>query len=447
MHLDCDRQHYQSPFRRGNALMYFPSKSQHKYSFRLSSKSQLTTVDRFGFLYVAASLMEYVPAVSFRTAIFLLVAIWFTADVLKRGVLFASKSFFYLDVLLLLFLSLAVFSVYWAIFNGVEFEDWMRGLVPFLFLGVYFTIDKSEPQLVERIIRWLYIATWVWVIRIAFELMLISVAGSTFGAERLTSVINDSVIPFGIITVPFLIPMLNGFKKVAPIALLLILLLITILTGYRSQTLIILTQIFLLLFIWGANFRKLATLFGVLLLFIVLAFSFLDVKADIDRIENRFEMTDATFEASRLAEWGFALDNFVKNPLFGGGIGLQVPAEITFYGADINSLNTFMVIPDSSGYVHNVTAYLMMTLGAIGVGIYYFIMAGSLLSLAFVRRWHDPHMRRLALTAALSLISLLVYFQVQAAFRMIQMNLATIALLSMLVSLGTQKKLGRGSAK
>ena len=350
--------------------MHFVSNSRQKFSGSLAQKSHPTTVDRFGFLYVAASLMEYVPVVSLRTAIFLIVAAWFAADVLRRGVFFVNKSYFYLDVSIFVFISLAIFSVYWATFSGVEFEDWMRGVVPFLFLGVYFTIDKSEPQLVERIIRWLYIATWVWIVRIVFELALISVAGSSFGGERLTSGINDSVIPFGIITVPFLIPMLNGFKKVAPIALLLVLLLITILTGYRSQTLIILAQIFLLLFIWGANFRKLGTLFGALLLFWVMALSFLDVEADIERIENRFEMTDATFEASRLAEWQFALDNFAENPLLGGGIGLQVPAEITFYGSDINSLNTFMVIPDSSGYVHNVTAYLMMTLGAVGVSLW-----------------------------------------------------------------------------
>jgi len=392
---------------------------------------RLTSVDLFGLLLCGSAILEQVPQASWRTALFVAMAVGVFLLALLRGRVFVQRSFS--DLALLAFVLLVLVSGTWAMMGGVTGAQWWRGAVPFCFLLFLFTIDRNEPAAGLRIARYICLASAVWLVRVVGELLYLIATGQYVYSARLTGQIVDSVIPFGLVALPLI---LGGVFKVRFGLHFLLgagLFVVALLAGYRSQSAIVLLQCAVIAIRALARPGQMARLafFVAGALVVALLFGEQASRAVIER----FQSTSADFETSRLAEWKYSLGEFAAKPLLGRGIGWQVPAEVTFDGAIEKLLEDGVELPDSAGYVHNVTAYLLMDLGLVGLLAYYAFSVGASLG-ALVRRSADRAARNLRLMVLLALASMLLYFQVQAAFRLVQVNLLIVAMLAILGSHG-----------
>lgn len=397
---------------------------------------RLTSIDRFGVLLCTSALLEQVPQRSWRTALFVLVAGYVVAATLLHRRIFVQRSI--PDVGVLAFVLLAVTSGTWALMNGVTGGQWLRGVVPFCFLLFLFTIDRNEPQAGSRLVRYVCLASAVWLIRVATELLYLMATGRYVYSARLTGQIVDSVIPFGLVALPFILGGVFKLRLGLHFLLGIGLFLIALLAGYRSQSAIVLLQCGVIALLTLARPGQMAKLGGVVAVAAVLGFLFGEQATRA--IVERFQSTNTEFESSRLAEWSYAVGVFTAHPLHGRGIGWQVPAEVTFEGAMETLLADGVELPSSAGYVHNVTGYLMMDLGLAGLLTYYgFYVAALLRTLAC--RGTDAAARNLRMMAFLALGGMLIYFQVQAAFRLLQVNLLIVALLAILGGYGRPRSI------
>jgi hypothetical protein len=159
------------------------------------------------------------------------------------------------------------------------------------------------------------------------------------------------------------------------------------------------------------------------LVLVIFAGQFMSTSQDVDvslweGLAARFAMIEEETEGIWMLEWRYALDQWSESPLFGKGLGWQVPGDITFFGLDDVDIEK----PDSVGYVHSFAAYFLMNLGVLGLLLYVASVAPMALTLRGLR------MRWLASAAAVALLLLVVFFLTQASFRQIQTTLLVVAL-------------------
>lgn len=395
-----------------------------------SQMRRITTIDRFGILLCTSALLEQVPQASWRTGLFVSVASWALFSVLLRGRVFVQRTL--ADAALIGFVIMVGGSLVWGLMGGVTVNQWVRGAVPFCFLLFLFTIDRNEPDAASRMVRYVCLASALWLFRVLAELLFLIGADRYVYAARLTGQIVDSVIPFGLVALPFILGGVYKTRYGTHFLLGIGLFLITLLAGYRSQSAIVLVQCGVIAARALTRPTQMARLVALVVGMVALVLFFGEQAGRA--IVERFQSTNAEFESSRLSEWKYALSQFATKPVLGWGIGWQVPAEVTFEGAMETLLADGVELPSSAGYVHNVTGYLIMDLGLAGLLLYY----GFYLSAAargLMRKPADAAARNLRIMTWLSLVSILVYFQVQAAFRLIQVNLLIVAMLAILGSI------------
>ncbi len=132
-------------------------------------------------------------------------------------------------------------------------------------------------------------------------------------------------------------------------------------------------------------------------------------------------VTDAGTAGTRLEEWGSALKEFAHSPIIGKGIGFQL--ERTEFDETI-----------TAGYVHNQVIYTAMTMGLIGLGIYFFIV-WQWLRLVRRSRIADRPSKGLLAACHACILSLLIYSLLFAGFRTIQHNYLLGVLLALTAAL------------
>jgi hypothetical protein len=186
--------------------------------------------------------------------------------------------------------------------------------------------------------------------------------------------------------------------------------------------------------IWG-GYRVQIGIYGVYLMFflstrieLVLSrikfFSFLLVVGlfiflmslliDIDNLFyanfSRFSELSNESESGRAMELKYAWNNFLESPLFGKGIGYQVPTEITTSGLDELLAREF---PKTVGYLHNVVGYFLINIGFIGTVFYLIFFFYHLISSLSV----------LPIWLLMTFLFIFLFVLVEATFRLIHFNL------------------------
>lgn len=366
-------------------------------------------VKAFGYLLIASSFMSYVPGANVGTAIFVAVmgCVLLYQITSVRPSLADRRTF-----AIVVFVFYALVSVFNLLANGWGVGEWARGVLPFIF----FALAIFLPALTLRDHRWLanalFIAGFCWLARILITAVVLSYRGSNVFSERLTFDVVDAVIPYPLMMVPYLlfgnVPLRSWFKW----GLLLILAYVYIWIGYRAGLLLMSVPI---LIYFLEQFRR----FNIVSILVVLVGLFLlyhyNVFGEFD-LMDRYQQLGDDVGGSRSMEWDYALNSFEESPIIGKGIGWQVPGSVTFYGLDqLEGAEVAHV-----GYVHSSLGYMAMTLGAIGVGLYFFIVMPRLSLKQLSREDWFPF---------LSLLLILIFCLTQASYRTIQTVLMLVALI------------------
>jgi O-antigen ligase len=382
-------------------------------------------------LLCASALLEQIPQASLRTAIFVAALVCYFGMALWDQRAFARRSA--LDVLLIGFLTAVILSGLWAVTaSNVAVADAVRGAIPFLFLGLFFLVDRRDPCLIPKLSIYLARAATIWIFSILIEGFYLLLVGEFVAAARLTSQISQSVIPFGLAVLPFLVIGNVDWSWLRRLALVVAVFLVALFAGYRSQSILMVFQFAVFFAVSARDVPRLLTLLAAVM---AMGVSAVVVFPDlVNALIDRLSATNADFESSRLAEWSYALSQFEQSPVIGMGIGWQVPFEVTFDGSLEQLLSSGMELASTAGYVHSVSAYFLMDMGLVGFILYFGALTAALWQgVRRTRFYTSTHpVSRGALCAALSLVTLVLFFQVQASFRLIQSNLLLVCLLLML---------------
>jgi O-antigen ligase len=163
--------------------------------------------------------------------------------------------------------------------------------------------------------------------------------------------------------------------------------------------------------------------------------AWLSLKADsvpLDILSTWQErLEDESSYEGRSDEIQIALRNFLNAPLFGKGLGFQYTRSYAAGGETV-------------GYVHNLVAYLLMTLGIVGLVTYLHIFWVWLKMVRKTCNANLEEMESILIGLHGAILSLLVYSLMYATVRTIQHNVFTaISLALMCDILGAKKLIGQ----
>src|SRR5207237_1995184 len=128
---------------------------------------------------------------------------------------------------------------------------------------------------------------------------------------------------------------------------------------------------------------------------------------------SRYQGLQAELQSQRGVETLYGLKKFSEAPLVGKGLGFPVPLTVNQFGVQDPGPPGES---DHVGYLHNVWVYLGMDLGVVGLMAYVVFFGAAVL--AGLRRGGLSDDALLA--SAVTVLALLIYFTVEAAFREIQ---------------------------
>lgn len=366
-------------------------------------------VKAFGYLLIASSFMTYVPGANVGTGIFVvaLVGIFLYQLAVVRPTIPDART-----LAMLAFVLYASISVLTLISNGWGVEQWLRGVSPFLF----FALSAFLPKLSKRDKQWLsnalFAAGLCWLIRILIAAAFLQITKGGVFSSRLTFNVADSVLPYPLIMVPYLLYANTPFKAWQRWTMLLVLVYAYVWIGYRIG-LVLMSLPFIIYFL--ERLRR----FNLISILLIIVGFFLFYRYGVFGsfgLAERFEDLNADAAGSRQLEWAYALDSFRESPIIGKGVGWQVPTSITFFGLE----DTGGPVEAYVGYVHSSFAYMAMTLGVIGIALYFFFM---------LPRPYPRQLVRGDWFAFLSLMLIVIFCLTQASYRTIQVVLVMIALI------------------
>ncbi|MUT69304.1 hypothetical protein GOM41_02295 [Pseudomonas stutzeri] len=277
--------------------------------------------------------------------------------------------------------------------------------MPFLFF-LFFTVFWNDTRLTDKAaydLAWL--ASVFWLVKIflfhAFDIFRV-LSGEL---ARLSYVVSDVLIPFGL--VGFVLTLYKGGVRGA-VRLLLLAGFggVIILSGYRSQFLMMVAVLLFYLRVW----RNLLGMGLALVLFLIIGFLYFEGFLVVEVLVNR--MSSSAGDSVRGAELDFAFSKFYESPIFGLGLTVPVPVELTRpdYVAGFFEKDT---VP----YIHNFFGYFLMNTGAIGaVGV--LVALCWPLFISGVRWLKGDRLHNEGIFIVLFL--LIVFFSVSASFRQIQ---------------------------
>jgi O-antigen ligase len=315
-------------------------------------------------------------------------------------------------------LSLAI-SCPIALSNGVPFGEWLRGLVPFLFLLIYFVF----PALTERDCSWLasgqLLAAACWTVKNLGRTLPEYLGGSI---ARITFLNPDFGIPFVLVALPFLL-FFGLRRRFAESAIFCVVsLFVVIVSGYRAHALLVFA-LWIVFVLRQKRRRRVLLGAGSLAVGAAALVSFAGSSFGSDYL-LRYQNLEQEAVSSRALEALYAVKQFEESPLVGKGLAYPVPIAINRFGV---SEPPPPGQSDHVGYIHNLWLYLCMDLGLFGLATY-LAFAGSTVIAGLRRRPPDDA----TFAAAATVITLLIYSTVEAAFHLIQVNLILGTLCAML---------------
>ena len=387
-------------------------------------------VRMFGYLLMASALMSYVPDAEPGTALFAAVLGVYSLYVVLTARLTLADRRSKFGLAFVLFASASVFTL---VDNGYGLYEWFRAIIPFLFFLTLLYLPRLNADERSWLARALFAASMIWLGKIIVQTILLVFEGSDVLSVRLTFRVADSVLPFPLVAIPYLLFVDKSFSTAIRWALLMFILYMYVWIGYRAG-LALVGLVFL--FYTFVNLKRFGIIQIGLLATMVAGLISLGAFSSFSLLD-RFDALSQERDGSRELEWIYAIDQFKSSPIIGKGMGWQVPADITFYGVE----DTEGTQAASVGYVHSAIAYFAMNLGLIGLLLY---LATVMPNLAI---WRGDD---LMMFSSVALGILLLYGSTQASFRLIQTVLMTVALIkinAMPIQLRSSSGMTRPSAK
>jgi hypothetical protein len=381
------------------------------------------SVRLFGALVACAALMPFVPGVDPGTGVFVVaLAAFLLHALLVEGVIHfpLSGAVRWRSIAIVAFLGLSVSSVTWFLANGGEVLQWARAIIPFCFFALYLLLPRLTPGEAEHLARALLFACVLWTVKVSFELVLaFRSLGIVVFLNRLTFFVPDSVMVFPLVAIPLLlfsdVVRSRGLTAIAILCFAVLYLWI----GYRGGLIIVL-GCFLVRFVMAKIANK--VVIAALVLAALASSANLSGLEIVEQLAVRFAtLLDEESDGVRSAELAFAWQSGASSPIFGKGLGWQVPFDVAFKGVNVAQLGD-QAARTSVGYIHSMPGYFFMNLGLVGLAI----------ALVCYLPWRltPSLLARCDVGAAAAFASLCVFsFSLtQASFRNIQAVILTVAL-------------------
>lgn len=389
---------------------------------RLPHPDRLLLAWPLGTLLAALAFMRFVPGPEPGTVLFLAAAAWLTVNAM-RG-LPAASALAQLAAgsrtnALWLLLAVALAALL-GIAAGHPPIAIAKSAVPFFVLVWAIFVVVPQVGCLLMLERLLIAAGSVWALRLIVAGTLDFLDGSSFKWLRLTLVDADAVIPFPLIVVPLALFSSRPHPLVWRALALALQLAVVVWSGYRSQQLLVAAMLLIAL---GRLGLHRPTAFAAVALVTAIAVSIgtaAIANAEgtsflVAQVERYTSLQDEGEVSGRALERRFALDRFTDYPLLGAGLGLQVPASITYATTEISEDYD---LPDTVSYLHNATFYMLMC-------------GGLPFLLTYVALWLGGLRHCGNLWVRVALFSLFAFIHVEATFLQVHFNV----LLALLVGL------------
>jgi O-antigen ligase len=365
-------------------------------------------------------------AVIFSSFTAIAIALWLGSFALRSVPILAPGRW------LLIFLGLTILSSATAVYFGTPLDLWLRGIIPFLFLIVYFPaveIARKEPDWLLTIV---HLSCIVWLVMTGLQSMGALPAVLAGDVQRITHATDawaSFQLPYAMVGLALTLFHAPGWAAAVRWPLALAFSLMPVLAVSRGQIAVV-ALVWLTYLLLLPPLRRMKAV--ALLLILGIAFgSYVGQSYLLESVLARFSEPLHFTESSRYMELEYAAHRFLESPLLGMGLGHQIPAEITFFG-DWRTLLDAGV--SGVGYMHNVAFYLLMTLGLPGLLSYGAFVLSSLPW--WRRRVLDSNLKRVLVAAILTLAVLCAWSMIQPTFRHIQTNVLLAVMIAVLATIG-----------
>ncbi len=373
------------------------------------------------FMLVTLSTLSYVPSpFQIRSILFVFayVCFFFIAVAFNNWRAVSFKWF-----LLSLFSLFALAGNFFVSAIGdIHLDKWLRSFVPMFF---FFTV-VAAPFYVRllgcgRVLQLMLLSCFSYCV---FLLILNPSAFIDFikVGGRLTFYLQDSVVPYPYIGI-ILAVLLPRIRLPVRIFLVLFFAFFVLAVGYKMQIIFLFVFGVYLAFIASRGAQKIFYIsvffVGASLLFVFLG----------DYLVQRFSSIGGGGDEVRMLEVRYAWDIFSDQPIWGGGLGTEVPLSLTRPGyAGISNLWE----TDTVSYIHNFPMYLLMVGGAVFFIIFLAMLQfAGLFSVANLKS--IDQCTRSAMWCA---VALLIFFLTSAAFKQVQ----SVIMLSFFIAVLTSSR-------
>ncbi len=350
---------------------------------------------------------------------------------------------------------LAIVNLAVALSHGVGLADWLRGLIPFLFIGFFIPVALAIEQRPERL-YWLgasigalitllaghvvvyYLANGLhhpyWLIvkdgipqRIPEALLSLYPGAEGPNLDRVTVFIQsatDALLPVGIVA-GLIVAALTSDRRVATLGhAVSVLSLVAVLMTYTRSMLLSAMVVLSIFVALAALSRRGFSLAAGLVFGLVLVGAGVIAALEIEpmwgyRMGRLAEavMADGANSSvtTRLEEYRIAWDRFVEHPLLGNGLGAK--HAIQFSGPE-------GLVEQRVAYIHNWPLYFLMATGGVGFLAY----AWVLLAPAFIRLHAIRDESGVFTVLRAVILTMAIYGLFFAVFRLITFNLLLAAI-------------------
>ncbi len=313
------------------------------------------------------------------------------------------------------FFTLCLIHVVFIFAEVMTTAEYVRGLIPFLFLGFFFITTRLTSS---KNFKHLYYAMIAAGLVFAMENVVLLPRVLSGEIWRSTYVNTNHGIPLPLIGFHFCIALAlsKGTRVQAKIILLAaasLMLLSSFLTGTRSLIIASLLPLFLLPLVEAPSFKKLAR-YGVVIALLGIMFLFVPIELLLRSARIGYSQIGSI--DTRIQENNIALDLIAKSPIIGNGLGFRFDTNGLYYA--VNRV----------GYVHNSLLYLIMDFGIFGL-LYLGAPLYAVRSLKQVRE--GPH-RDYSLGLVLALLGLALDSLGFAIVRLIHFNVVFAIIIGML---------------
>lgn len=300
--------------------------------------------------------------------------------------------------------------------GGISLGKWFRSFVPILFFVTVLFAPFYLRVIGVRKISLLLLGSCL---SYCFFLFLFNVDKfyefMRVGG-RLTYYLQDSVVPYPYVGA-ILAVLLPGIGVGVRVLLVSIFLFFVFAVGYKMQILFLSVFFLFRAFSYRGLPRKIFTS-------LVLLFMLVGIYICVgDYIVQRFSSIGGGGDQVRMLEIEYAWSIFQSNPLWGGGMGLDVPLSLT---RPTYAEQSDLWASDSVSYIHNFPLYLLMVGGL--VFFVFFLLLLKSTGILSLKNWRSQD--RYVKSAVWCSLALIVFFTTSAAFKQVQ----SVVLLSFFIA-------------